>query len=85
MTTKEVMVNLVSGLHARPATKFVNLSKAYKSKIAISHNGKSADPKSIIALLSLNVQHGAVITISADGEDEASAVSALSSYVQRCD
>ncbi|MDD4297921.1 MAG: HPr family phosphocarrier protein [Ruminiclostridium sp.] len=82
MTTQEVRVNLASGLHARPATKFLNLSKGFKSKITIIHNGKSADPKSIIALLSLNIQKDAVITITAEGEDETSAVSALSAYVQ---
>ncbi|NLY17448.1 MAG: HPr family phosphocarrier protein [Clostridiaceae bacterium] len=82
MTVEEVRVNLESGLHARPATKFVNLAKGFRSKITISHNGKTADPKSIIALLSLNVQKGNIITIAAEGEDEAQAVAALSAYAR---
>ena len=82
MTTKEVTVNLLSGLHARPASKFVQLSKSYKSQIEISHKGKSSDPKSIIGLLSLGINRGAVITVSAHGEDEIEAVSALCLYVQ---
>lgn len=82
MTTSEVRVNLESGLHARPATKFVNLAKGFRSKITVSHNGKTADPKSIIALLSLNVQKGNIIAITAEGEDEERAVAALSAYAQ---
>jgi len=82
MTTKEIRVNLSSGLHARPASKFVQMAKKFTSKIEVSYNGKRADPKSIISLLSLNVIYDAVITITAEGEDENQAVSALCTYVQ---
>lgn len=82
MTTKEIRVNLLSGLHARPASKFVQLAKKFKSKITVSYKGKQVDPKSIIALLSLNAVHDALITISAEGEDENQAVEALCEYVQ---
>lgn len=82
MTSKEIRVNLTSGLHARPASKFVQIAKRFKSKIEVSYNGKRADPKSIIGLLSLNVIYGVVITITAEGEDESQAVSDLCTYVQ---
>lgn len=82
MTTKEVKVNLVNGLHARPASKFVQMAKKFKSKITITYKGKSADPKSIIGLLSLSVIRDSEVVISADGEDETQAVSTLCSYVQ---
>ena len=83
MTRKEVKVNLLSGLHARPAAKFVQLAKKFKSKISVSYNGKNADPKSIIALLSLGVQRNALIEVTADGEDEEQAVSELCTYAEQ--
>lgn len=81
MTTREIRVNLLSGLHARPASKFVQLAKKFKSVIEVSYNGKKADPKSIIGLLSLNITRDAVIGITAEGEDEKQAVSDLCAYV----
>ncbi len=83
MVSLDVAVNLDSGLHARPAAKFVQLSKGFKSKLSVSYNGKNIDPKSILALLSLNVNKGAVIRISADGEDETRAAEALAFFVQQ--
>jgi len=82
MTTRDIKVNLSGGLHARPASKFVQIAKKFKSKITVSYNGKSADPKSIIGLLSLNVIHAVEIAISAEGVDEVQAVDALCTYVQ---
>ncbi len=83
MISKEVKVNLDSGLHARPAAKFVQLSKGFKSKLSVSYNGKNIDPKSILGLLSLNINKGSVICISADGEDETQAAEALACFVQQ--
>ncbi len=82
MTSQETIVNLESGLHARPAARFVQIAKGFKSKLKIDYNGKSADPKSILGLLSLNVNKGSIISISADGEDEVQAVEALTAFTQ---
>lgn len=82
MTVQETIVNLESGLHARPAAKFVQIAKGFKSKLKIDYKGKSADPKSILGLLSLNVNKGSIISISADGEDEVQAVEALAAFAQ---
>ncbi|HHT64481.1 MAG: HPr family phosphocarrier protein [Caldicoprobacterales bacterium] len=83
MISKETMVKLESGLHARPAAKFVQLSKRFTSKLLVSYNGKSADPKSILGLMALGAGKGSVIVITAEGEDEAQAVDALVDFVQQ--
>ncbi len=68
-----------TGLHARPASVFVNASKAYKSKITIKNvgTGKSADAKSILMLLTLALSKDSEVSLSAEGEDEVKAVDEL--------
>jgi len=83
MTTQEATVNLASGLHARPAAKFVQLAQSFKSEITVAYNGKSANPKSILGLLSLGVYKGGRIAVNANGPDEAEAVAALCAYVEQ--
>lgn len=65
------------GLHARPAAIFVQEATRFKSKISIECDGKKADGKSILQVLSLGVKCGNVITIRADGEDEDAAIEKL--------
>lgn len=70
MVTKEVIVKSATGLHARPATLLVKKASAYKSDINIEHNGKKANVKSLIGVLSLGVTKNSKITIIASGDDE---------------
>ena len=70
MVSKEVVVNNGTGLHARPATLLVKKASAFKSEVSIEFNGKKANVKSLIGVLSLGVTKGATITVSANGDDE---------------
>ena len=70
MVTKEVVVKSSTGLHARPATLLVKKASVYKSDINIEHNGKRANVKSLIGVLSLGVTKNSKITITASGDDE---------------
>jgi phosphocarrier protein HPr len=70
MVTKEVIVKSATGLHARPATLLVKKASAFKSDISIEHNGKKANVKSLIGVLSLGVTKNSKITIIASGDDE---------------
>ena len=74
------------GLHARPASDFINEAKKFKSKITITNLNEPDDgtvnAKSIIAVLSLAVPQGSTIEISAEGEDETAAVDSLSNLVE---
>jgi phosphocarrier protein HPr len=70
MVTREVIVKSATGLHARPATLLVKKASSYKSDINIEHNGKKANVKSLIGVLSLGVTKNSKITVIASGDDE---------------
>ena len=66
-----------SGLHARPAARFVQTATRFASRITIHHDGRDADAKSLIALLGLTIRPSSEITLEADGPDAAQALAAL--------
>lgn len=70
MVTREVIVKSSTGLHARPATLLVKKASSYKSEINIEHNGKKANVKSLIGVLSLGVAKNSKIIVTASGDDE---------------
>lgn len=74
MVSKEVIVKSSTGLHARPATLLVKKASSFKSDISIEFDGKKANVKSLIGVLSLGVTKNAQITISASGDDESLAL-----------
>ncbi|AOT72637.1 HPr family phosphocarrier protein [Geosporobacter ferrireducens] len=82
MYWESVVLENEAGLHARPASVFTQTSLKYKSDITISKEGKSANAKSIISVLSLGISKGTEITISAEGEDEEAAVTDLVGLIQ---
>ena len=79
MYQRETTILNQTGLHARPASIFVQSAKQYQSKITIQKRstGASVDAKSIIKVLSLSLTQGTEIVISADGADETTAVDNL--------
>lgn len=83
MYTREIEVKNETGLHARPASMFVNLAGTFKSKIELQCLGEEDryNAKSIIMLLSLGLEHGEKALLSAEGEDEKEAVNALAELV----
>ena len=70
------------GMHARAAAKFVHLAARFQARVRVARHGREMDGKSIMGLLLLAAARGAIITISADGVDEQSAVDALVALVQ---
>lgn len=85
MVEKEVIVNSSTGLHARPATLLVKKASAFKSDITIEHNGKEANIKSLIGVLSLAVTNGAKIIVKASGDDETLALEEIASLISSMD
>jgi len=77
MVEQKYTVKNSTGLHARPASLFVQKASTYRSKIRISKEGRETDAKSIIGVLGLGVSKGEGITIIAEGEDEETAVKEL--------
>lgn len=81
MIEKKVEVKLKSGLQARPAALFVQEANRFSSEVFLEKDGKKVNAKSIMGLMSLAVNSGSIITISANGSDEEEAVEALVTFV----
>lgn len=77
MPDLQLLVIDPSGLHARPAARFVQAASRFTSRIAIRQEGREADAKSLIALLGLTIRPSSEITLSAEGPDADEALSAL--------
>jgi len=82
MTEQAVVVSNALGLHARAAARFVHLATRFESQIRVARDGKVMDGKSIMGILLLAAARGTTIRISADGPDEAAAVTALAQLVE---
>ena len=69
------------GMHARAASKLVDVAKAYASDIQITFEGRTVDAKSIMSLLMLGAAVGSELTVTVDGEDEESAITAVKALI----
>ncbi len=70
------------GIHARPAGLLVKLAGGYQSDISIVKDGKSANAKRIMALMSLSATKGTEITIQVEGPDEDEAAKAVEEFLK---
>lgn len=77
MVEQVVTIQNVTGLHARPASAFVQAAGKFASKIRLATATKEVDAKSILAVLGLGAKQGATLTIRAEGPDEADALTRL--------
>ena len=77
MTTKNIEIQNEVGLHARPATYFIQKANSFRSSIWVENSDKRANAKSLLGVLSLGIIKGTTITIYAEGEDEAEAIDTL--------
>ena len=81
MYVKDVLVQNQVGLHARPATFFIQKANEYKSSIWVEKEERRVNAKSLLGVLSLGIVKGTTITLLADGADEKEAVTALCELV----
>lgn len=77
MYMKEAMVNNQVGLHARPATFFIQKANEFKSSVWVEKEERRVNAKSLLGVLSLGIVGGTTIRIIADGVDEQAAVDSL--------
>lgn len=77
MFEKEVIVQNQVGLHARPATFFIQKANEFKSNIWVEKDERKVSAKSLLGVLSLGITRGTNIKIVAEGADEEDAVKAL--------
>ncbi|MCR4398315.1 MAG: HPr family phosphocarrier protein [Firmicutes bacterium] len=77
MATATAKIIHETGLHARPASLFVKLASSFKSTITVSANGRKANAKSILEVLTLGAGKDCELLIEARGEDEEEALKCL--------
>jgi len=82
MKQVDLVLRNPTGLHARPATVFVNTAKQFESDIRVQHGEKKVNAKSAISILTLGVECGSEIQISVEGSDEDAALEALKTAVE---
>ena len=81
MVSRSVKINNSVGLHARPATFFVQKANCFKSSIWVEKEDCRVNAKSLLGVLSLGISKGTEITLIADGQDEAAAIDGLAALV----
>ena len=77
MVSKEVVINNQVGLHARPATFFIQKANEYKCSIWVEKDERRVNAKSLLGVLSLGIVKGTKVNIIADGSDEDEAIATL--------
>lgn len=81
MTKRDVTITNNIGLHARPATFFIQKANSYKSLVWIEKEDRKINAKSLLGVLSLGIAKGMTVTLSAEGQDEEAAVEGLSELI----
>ena len=81
MVIKEVVISNQVGLHARPATFFIQKANEFKSSIWIEKDERRVNAKSLLGVLSLGIVKGTKIKIIADGVDENQAIEMLTALI----
>lgn len=79
---KDIIVEKKHGLHARPATIFVQLANKFNSSIKVEKDGEIIDGKSIIAILSLGVNKGMKVRLVVEGDDSQEALANLGKFLE---
>jgi phosphocarrier protein len=82
MVSKAIVVQNQVGLHARPATFFIQKTNEFKSSIWVEKDERRVNAKSLLGVLSLGITKGTEITIIADGSDEKDAIYALEVLIE---
>lgn len=81
MKNCEVVLKNATGLHARPASEFVQKASKFKSEVNIIKGERKFNAKSIMSILSMGAGQGAKLVLEAEGEDEQEAVIALKELI----
>lgn len=82
VTSEPIAITNSTGLHARPAAVLATLAKQYKSTIRLKLGDKSANVRSLIGVMGMDVAHGALVVLEASGVDAEAAIAALSAALK---
>ena len=81
MISRDVTITNNVGLHARPATFFIQKANSYRSSIWVEREDRRVNAKSLLGVLSMGIVKGTTITLIADGVDEEEALEGLAVLV----
>lgn len=81
MLSRDVTIVNEVGLHARPATFFIQRANTFKSSIWIEKEDRRVNAKSLLGVLSMGIVKGTVVTLIADGDDETEALNGLEKLI----
>jgi phosphocarrier protein HPr len=83
MQVRDIEIVNKKGLHARAASKLVQIASKFQSSIFLSRDGQRSDGKSILGVLILAAHQGAMIRIETEGNDETQAMDAICDLISR--
>ncbi|MEF9939547.1 MAG: HPr family phosphocarrier protein [Clostridium sp.] len=82
MISKEITVEISSGLEARPVAMLVQVASQYTSSIYVEHEDKRVNAKSIMGMMTLGLAAGEQLVVTADGADEEQAIEGIGKYLR---
>lgn len=83
MRTFEYAITDELGIHARPAGMLVKEVKKFDAKITLSAKGKTMDAGKLMMIMGMGIKQGDVVTVSAEGEDEDTAIAAIENFLRK--
>ncbi|NLK39727.1 MAG: HPr family phosphocarrier protein [Clostridiales bacterium] len=83
MKSRRVTIQNSVGLHARPATFFIQKANSYKSSIWLEKDDRRVNAKSLLGVLSMGIVKGTTVTLFADGPDEDQALEGLADLIDK--
>ena len=81
MVSKEITINIPTGLEARPVALLVQVASQYESTILIESEDKKVNAKSIMGMMGLGLIAGESVKVTADGKDEEAALAEIEKYL----
>lgn len=81
MITKEMKIQIPNGLEARPVAVFVQVASQFDSSIYVEVGSKKVNAKSIMGMMTLGLDEGELVTVTAEGSDEEAAVAEIEKYL----
>ena len=81
MKNSTVEIKLQNGLEARPVAMLVQVASKFESRIYLESTGKKVNAKSIMGMMSLGLDNGDQVMVTAEGTDEEAAVDAIEKYL----
>lgn len=81
MIKKPITIRLSSGLEARPVAMLVQVASQYESEIYVESGRKKVNAKSIMGMMTLGLDNGEEVTVTANGKDESEAMDCVEKYL----